>query len=265
MRFAVFCILLLAAPVVQAAERILALSPHACEILFAIGAGEEIVGTADYCDYPPEADALPRVGSFTRVNAEAALRLEPSMAVVFDNRLPGVAQLKSLGVAVIVSHPRSVDEMLDDIFDLGQATDHEQQARQLVKELRVRLQTVRGRRAAPVRVFYEAWSDPLISSGKPSFISDVLRLSGATNVFGEIVIESPRVSVEAVIKAAPDVIMVPDIGDQIVHRRAFWQGYLGKRVEVIAVPQDDLSRPGPRSINAIEALSARLLAVERNG
>jgi vitamin B12 transport system substrate-binding protein len=264
MRLAVFCLLLLSAPMAQAAERILALSPHACEILFAIGAGAEIVGAVDYCDYPPEARELPRVGNFNRINVEAALRLDPGMAVAFDRRLPGLARLESLGVVVIQSHPRSVDEMLDDIARLGRVTDHEPQARQLAGELRARLQAIRSRRAEPVRVFYEAWSDPLISSGKPSFISDVLRLSGAVNVFGEVAIESPRVSVEAVIKAVPDVILVPVEGDQVASRKDFWQGYLGKRVEVIAVEQDALSRPGPRLIDAIEALSARLSAIERN-
>ncbi|MDX8412131.1 MAG: cobalamin-binding protein [Mariprofundaceae bacterium] len=264
MRWLAFCLLLLSAPMAQAAERILALSPHACEILFAVGAGEEIVGAVDYCDYPDAARALPRVGNFNRVNAEAALRLDPGMAVVFDHRLPGLARLESLGVVIIQSHPRSVDEMLNDVARLGRVTGHEQQALRLVESLSARLQAIRGRQKEAVRVFYEAWSEPLISSGKPSFISDILRLSGALNVFGELAIESPRVSVEAVIKAVPDVILVPAEADQLASRKAFWQGYLGKRVEVIAVDQDALSRPGPRLIDAIEALSARLSVIERH-
>jgi len=265
MKFVLICIALLAASMAQAEERILALSPHACEVLFAIGAGEEIVGAADYCDYPDEAKALPRVGSFNRTYAEAALRLNPSMAVVFDSQLPGVARLESLGVEIVKSHPLSVEEMLGDISRLGRITGHELQARQLVGALRTRLQALQGRQAEPVRVFYEAWSEPLISSGRTSFINDVLRLSGATNIFGELAIESPRVSVEAVIKASPDVILVPDESAHIESREAFWQRYLGKRVTVLAVPQDMLSRPGPRVISAIESLSVRLSMVRRNG
>ncbi|MDQ7010380.1 MAG: helical backbone metal receptor [Mariprofundaceae bacterium] len=258
MRFVLLLALLLLAAPAQSAERILALSPHACEILFAIGAANEVVGAASACDYPAAVFSLPVVGNFKHVNVEAALRLRPTMAVVFDRRMGGLGRLQSMGVKVVETHPRTVQQVVHDIRRLGRLTGHAESARRLADDFDSRLKKLHQQVTASIKVFFEAWSRPLVSSGASSFITDVLRVSGARNVFGHVSAESPRVSVEAVIRARPAAILVPDMPGHVKVRRHFWRQYFGDRVPVIPVPQDLISRPGPRLIDGIEILSVRL-------
>lgn len=255
--FALVIGLLLASPL-QAAERVLVLSPHVCEMLFAIGAVKEVVGIASACDYPAAIRSLPVVGDFKRINIEAALRLQPTMAVVFDRHMNGLSRLESMGVKVVESHPRTVQEVVQAIRETGRLMGHAGQARRLADDFARRLRTVRRHIRVPVKVFYEVWSEPLVSSGARSFITDVLHVAGAKNIFGHVPVESPRVSVEAVIRARPDIILVPDVPVHVAARRQFWRQYFGDEVPVIPVPQDLISRPGPRLIDGIEILSVRL-------
>jgi len=261
MRVVILFILLLLALPVQSAERILALSPHACEILFAIGAAKEVVGAASACDYPANVRSLPVVGDFKRVNVEAALRLRPTMAVVFDRHMIGLARLQSMGVRVVETHPRTVHEVVRDIRRLGRLTGHGETGRLLADDFDSRLKKVHQRITVPVEVFFEAWSEPLVSSGASSFITDVLRVSGAKNIFGHVAVESPRVSVESVIRARPAAILVPDMPGHVKARRQFWRQFFGDRVPVLPVPRDLISRPGPRLIDGIEILYVRLHGV----
>jgi len=127
-----FC-LCLSCPVI-AAERILALSPHVCEMLYAIGAGDEVVGAVDYCDYPEAATRLPRVGSYTGINLEAALMLKPTMAII-SGTSHQQAQLHQLGIRVVRSAPQSVDDVLADIRRLGRITGHAKQAKALADKM----------------------------------------------------------------------------------------------------------------------------------
>jgi ABC-type Fe3+-hydroxamate transport system substrate-binding protein len=239
-------------------ERILALSPHVCEILFAIGAGTEVVGVGDYCDYPRQAAALPRIANHRQVNIEAAVRLGPTMAVAVHRGLAGLARLERMGVLVVESNPERVEDVISDINRLGRVTGHEQESGALAVKLAHRLQLLRSRGSnQPVRVFYEVWPDPLITVGTSSFLNDVLAVCGAENVFGAIALESPRVNLESVTRMRPRVILVPDQHDA-ASRKAFWKKHLGDGIHVIAVPADLLSRPGPRLFDGLEWLTARL-------
>ncbi len=169
----------------RAAERILALAPHVCEMLYVLGAESRIVGAVDYCDYPPAAKALPRVGGYTGINVEAALRLRPDLAIAMDRGVKGVRRLEALGVRVVVSHPASVEEMLADMLRLGRLLHCEARAARRVAALRHRLMRVRARVARlkhRPRVFYELWPDPLLTAGGASFISDLIREAGGATV-----------------------------------------------------------------------------------
>ena len=105
----VFCI-----NIAQAEERILALAPHACEMLYAIGAQAEVVGASSYCDYPQAAKSLPRVSAYNRINVEAAIALKPTLAIVMDEKMQGVQKLRELGVTIVRSYPQKVDEVFAD-------------------------------------------------------------------------------------------------------------------------------------------------------
>jgi len=256
--FGVWLLCLLLPCTALAAERILALSPHACEILYAIGAGDEVVGAVDYCDYPEAAMHLPRVGSYTGINLEAALRLKPTMAVISGTSAQQ-AQMEALGIRVIRSAPQSVDEVLADIRRLGRLTGHTKQAQALAASMQKRLNHLSDRHGKqPIKVFYEIWDDPLQTVGGKGFINDLLQRAGLKNVFSSIPLETPRINIEAVLHAAPDVIIIPSEHRDVAARKRFWKHWLGNDIRIIVVNPDLMHRPGPRIIDGMEALEQAL-------
>ena len=260
MKSLLLLLLLLGCTQATAAERILALTPHVCEILYAIGAGDEVVGGVDYCDYPEAAMHLPRVGSYTGINLEAALRLKPTMAIISGTSAQKT-QLEALGIRVIRSAPQSVDAVIADIVRLGKATGHDQQAELVAAAMRERLAALQKRRQTePPRIFYEVWHDPLQTIGGKGFIQDILRRAGVDNVFASIPLETPRVNIEAVLHAAPDIVIIPSEHRDAAARKRFWKHWLGDDIRIIVVNPDLMNRPGPRIIDGIEALGQALEA-----
>jgi len=242
-----------------AAQRILALTPHACEMLYAIDAGSQLVGGVSFCDYPVEAKKLPRIGSYERINVEAALRLKPDVAIVISRNVTGVEVLEKMGVTILVSNPVSFETMFNDILKLGKLTTHTAEAERLVSQLRERLQKVRFMKRSETAVFYEVWHDPLLTAGGPSFISDLIYEAGGRNIFADINVETPHVNVESVIRARPELIVVPLEKRNIADRRTFWEEWLGKgKVRFAAINPDLLHRPGPRLLDGLELLQQAL-------
>jgi len=244
----------------HAAERVLALSPAACEMLFAIGAGNDVAGVADYCDFPEAVRALPHIANARRIFVEPALRLKPTLIVTADRRLEGLRALESSGFRIFVTHPRHLSDIFVDMRRLGMLTGHGRQAEHVVAILEDRLQSVRSQHTRRIPVFFEVWSDPLMTQGGKSFITEVIDAAGGRNVFANTRMETMRVSIESVIRAQPAVIIVPSRSDEIHNRRAFWHRWL-KNVRVIAINPDIISRPGPRLVNGIKTLHRKLLAI----
>jgi len=239
-------------------ERILALSPHACEMLYAIGAGDEVVGAVDYCDYPRAARHLPRVGSYTGINLEAALILKPTVAVISATSTQQ-EQLEALGIRVIRSAPNSVEDVMTDIRRLGRLTGYDEQAAALAANMKQRLDRLtKSGYKKPHRVFYEVWHDPLQTVGGKGFINDMIQRSGLENVFASIALETPRINIEAVLHAHPDVIIIPSEHRDVAARKRFWKQWLGDKIRFIVVNPDLMHRPGPRVIDGMEALQQAL-------
>ncbi|MDQ6976269.1 MAG: cobalamin-binding protein [Mariprofundaceae bacterium] len=236
-------------------QRILALTPHVCEMLYAIGASANIVGAVDYCNYPEAAKALPRVGNYQGINVEAAWRLKPDVAVVLSRSTKGVAALEALGVDIVVSNPSSFDGIFQSLLLLGTLTNHSQEAIELVSQQRLRLIAVQRKARTNLRVFYEVWHAPLIAAGGTSFINALIDDAGAINIFSQITLEAPRVNVEAVIRGKPDVIIIPGETHDLQARQLFWEKWLGKKhIHFVTVPADLMHRPGPRLIEGLEIL-----------
>jgi vitamin B12 transport system substrate-binding protein len=252
-------IVLLLLPLNANAERILALSPHACEILASIGAIDEIVGVVEYCDYPERLKMLPSVGGFNRIQVESAMTLQPTLAVVMNDGTKAVKKLRKLGVQVVVSNPTYINDMLSEIHRLGALSGHTKDAESLVAGLQQRLDNLDGLKSKrEILVFYEIWSDPLMTAGGSSLIHDVLKRAGLKNVFENISLEGPRVNIEAVVRAAPEVIIIPAENRNVAERKKFWKKWLGSDVMVIAVDADLLHRPTPRLLDGMEALMRKI-------
>ncbi|MDX8402805.1 MAG: helical backbone metal receptor, partial [Mariprofundaceae bacterium] len=158
MKTVLFSLLLLLLPLQADAERILALSPHVCEILSAIGAEDEIVGVVEYCDYPDSLAQLPHVGGHNRIQVESAMSLKPTLAVVMNDGTKAVKKLRKLGVHVIASNPTNLGDMLIEVKRMGSLSGHTEQAEVLVKQLKQRLEEMEAfKTKRPIPVFYEIW------------------------------------------------------------------------------------------------------------
>lgn len=261
-RFCLLLAIIIWALPAHAGERILALSPHACEVLFAIGARDEVVGVGEYCDFPAAARHLPRVGNHQRIYVEAALRLKPTMVVAMQKNLAGLSLLEAKGVRAVASNPRSLAGLLAEVRRLGRLSGHGMEAERLATGLGARLQALRRHGTRRVRVFYEVWAKPLMTVGADSYLTDVLAAAGGANVFAAVAGDSLRVNVEAVLHKNPEAVLIPDTAD-VGQRRAFWRRWLGGKVRILTVKADLLNRPGPRLFDGLEELSMKLFMREQ--
>jgi len=262
-RFVIVAIILcLSVAQANATERILALSPAACEMLFAMGAGSEVVGVSDYCDFPERTKYLPHVANARQIFVESALRLEPTLIVASNMHLQGLELLKRDGIRILLTHPRHISDVFLDMRRLGIATGHKRKAEKLVQTLERELYVIKSHQVRRIPVFFEAWSDPLMTQGGKSFVTEAIETAGGSNVFSDVDLESIRINVEAVLRANPEVIVVPSKSGSIRDRRTFWHKWLNG-VRVISINPDLISRPGPRLVHGVKELQRKLLAISR--
>src|SRR5574343_186595 len=248
------------------AKRIVALAPHIAESLYAAGAGDKLVGTVDYSDYPPEAKKVARVGGYSRIDLEAVAALNPDLVLAWEsgNNMPQINKLKALGLTVYVSQPNKMENVADQLERLGQLAGTEAVAKPAAERFRQRLETLRKANAAKpkVRVFYQIWKTPLMTVGGPQIISDAIKLCGGENVFGHLGKMAPTVSVEAVLEANPEAIIATGMGDA----RPEWLHDWDRWTHLTAVQRDNLfhinpnimQRHTPRILDGAEKLCAHL-------
>lgn len=247
-------------------ERIVSLAPSNTEILFAIGAGDRVVGVDSFSDYPAEVQELPKVGGLTDTNYEQIVALEPDLALTIGGTEEQVAKLEELGIPVVVIQPATLDDVLDRILRIGELVDAQAGARRVVEDMRSRIEAVRQRVAdipedQRVRVFYEVWNDPLMTVGPGGFIHDVIVAAGGINVAEGTGQPWPQISLEEVVRQDPQVIVVPaslktSYEELKAKRRRGWEGITAvEQGRVYAIDDAVISRPGPRLVEGLEQLA----------
>jgi len=193
------------------AQRIISLAPHVTELLYAIGAGKYIVGTVSYSDYPAAAKKLPRVGSYNAFDLEAIVALQPDLVVAWQSANPAAAleKLKALSVPVFFSEPRRLEDVATNLERLGKLTANEVTANTVSATFRRKLAGLRSkyRSAREVSVFYQVWHQPLMTISGEHIISQVIGLCGGRNVFASLSTLAPKISLEAVLRKDPEVIV----------------------------------------------------------
>ncbi|MBY4678597.1 cobalamin-binding protein [Marinobacterium arenosum] len=192
-------------------QRIVSLAPHITENLFSIGAGDRVVGVVTYSDYPPEVQQLPLVGSYQLLNLEAILALKPDLVVAWRQGSPAaqLVRLESLGIRVLRVDGESFENIADNLRLYGRLTGLEARANRVADRFQAELQTLRQQYAGRprVKVFFQVWHQPLMTINRSQLIHRMLELCAADNPFAERPEAIPRLSVEAVIAAAPEVIV----------------------------------------------------------
>ena len=248
------------------AQRIVSLAPNITEVVYAAGAGDKLVGSVDFSDYPEAARKLPRVGSYARVDVEAILALKPDLVLAWDTGNPPatVSQLRKLKVPVFVVEPKTLNDIARDIERYGALAGTEAAAHAAATGYRQRLaalqSTYAGRR--PVRMFYEVWDEPLMTVNRTQIISDVIRLCGGENIFANLPAIAPTVNVEAVLAANPEAIVAGGMGEKNAAWLDPWRKWprlkATSRGNLFFIDPNLLQRHTPRLLDGAEQLCARL-------
>ncbi len=248
------------------ARRIVALAPHLAENLYAAGAGDRLVGTVEYSDYPPAAKAVPRIGNHARIDLEAVAALKPDVVLVWEsgNNRAQVERLRSLGLRVFVTQPGSMAAIPGEIERLGRLAGTEAVAQRAGEALRQRLAGLQAANAGKptVRTFYQIWKAPLTTVGGPQIISDAIRLCGGENVFGHLTQMAPTVTVEAVLMADPEAIVATGMGDGRPEWLSDWEAWprltAVRRGNLFHINPDLMQRHTARLLDGTEQLCALL-------
>jgi iron complex transport system substrate-binding protein len=250
----------------QPAKRIISLAPHVTEDLFAIGAGKLIVGAVNYSDYPPEANKIERIGGYNGFDLERIRALKPDLIIGWATGNPErqLDQIKGLGFPVFLTFSKKMADVPTVLERMGEMTGNQAGASKAAKQYRDQLalleKTYAGRK--PVRVFYQIWDRPLMTINNTQIISDVMRVCGGVNVFGTQRDLTPKVDVEAVLAANPDVIMTSGEPGVKTDWLAPWKKWKNLKAtqnnQFYILPKDSVNRMGPRLIEGGKAMCEAL-------
>ena len=209
------------------AQRVVSLAPHATELLYAVGAGNQLVGAVEHSDWPPEARKLSRVGGYSRLDLEAILALEPDLVVAWDSGNPQgqLQRLRDLGLTVYTSEPRALADIPQALVRLGTLTGHKEQGRAAAADFRTKLAQLAQRYAQrpELRVFYQVWNQPLVTLGQDHLISHIIQLCGGRNIFDDLTVMAPHIDLEAVLLRNPEVIVASGMGEERPEWLEDWQ------------------------------------------
>jgi iron complex transport system substrate-binding protein len=246
-------------------SRVVVLAPSAAETVFALGAGDRVVGVCGQCDYPPEAARLPKVGGYLTPSVESVLGVRPDLVIAVPS--PGnreaVRALERTGVRVLVVQDRRLADLWDSIRAIADALGIPDAGTRLAADLRAQLDAVTARVAgAPrARVLLVVGHSPLIVAGGGTLQGELVEIAGGTNVAADVGAAWPQVSPELVVARAPDVILDAAMGTEAGARELFAGLTTVPAVangRIVAIQSDALFRAGPRVPEGAALLAAAI-------
>ncbi|MFT0473946.1 cobalamin-binding protein [Pseudomonas antarctica] len=244
-----------------AVERVVSLAPSLSEIVLELGAADLLVGVLDGGDRPTALAKVPSVGHYGQLNMERLLSLKPDLILLWPGSVGSAQreQLQRLGIPVYVAEPHSLEQLTTQVQAIARQLGRADAGRQLSAQLRQRLAELRQRyqRAEPLRVFYQVWNQPLYTVGGGQIISDALEVCGARNVFADLKLPAPQVSIESVLQRNPEVILAGD-QPQLDAWKAWPQVGAVAQGRLLLVPDKGLERPSGQMIEAVAKLCERI-------
>lgn len=255
-------------------ERIVSVAPSNTEILFALGLGNKVVGVTNWCNYPDEVNdrcdqeegtegKLLRIGDAFGINMESVISLEPDVVFGFGYNVPTWAtQLEDLGIPVVIFAPQDIEDVLNNVELTGKICGVEQKAKQLTTQMRAEFEVIVTKTAyvTPVSVFFETgYYNGIWTTGKNSFIGNLIRLAGGTDIGAAVPEGYPIISLEYIVDQDPDIIILGDAPweskETVIARGGAWSGLSAVRDgKIYEIDADLISRNGPRIIEALKAL-----------
>ncbi len=243
-------------------QRIIALSPHSVELLYAIGAGDKIVATTSYSDYPAQAKNIEVIGDHRGITLEKLIALKPDLVVTWGsgNKINQIEQIKKLGFRVLDSDPQSLAQIAQTLRQLGEVTGHAPQAERIAlqfeKDLAVIIKDYQHK--SKVKVFYQMWSKPMMTISKDSWVNQFIEQCGGENVFANAATAYPTVSIENVLLSKAEVILVPKSKTARNHELFDWQHWTllpaVKNKHIYYPDAKIIHRPTPRVLGPMLAV-----------
>jgi iron complex transport system substrate-binding protein len=246
------------------AQRVIAMSPHVTELLFAAGGADKIVGAVTYSDFPEAAKKIPRVGDNRQIDMERVIAMKPDLIVIWmhGNVERQIEMLRQLKVPLYHSEPLKLEGIAENVERLGQLMGTEKVAQPAADDIRKQFAALGKQYSTrpPVRLFYQVWDKPLYTLSSKSIVSDAIQLCGGVNIFADLKVTAPVVSVEAVLQADPEAIV--GTSEKDYGSVDLWRPYS----TMLAVKNDNLfrlegellNRAGPRMVAGAAALCERL-------
>lgn len=245
----------------MAATRVVSLAPSLSEIVVELGATDLLVGRLEVGETLPELVNVPSVGGYGQLDMERLLSLRPDLILLWPGSV-GVAQrdqLKRLNIPTFTAEPKNLTQLIDQVEGVATALNRAERGRELAARLRARLEQLRQQyaREQPLRVFYQVWDRPLYTVGGGQIISDALALCGARNVFADVSLPAPQVSVESVLQRNPDVI-IAGTQAQLDAWKSWPQLEAVKQGRLLLLADKGLERPSGQMIEATARLCEQL-------
>ncbi len=238
--------------------RLIVLSPHAVEMLYEIGAGDTIIGTVEYADYPIEAKQIRRIGRHDFIDYEALMLLQPDGIIVSSTTTESMkTRLRDLGFNLIDASVKELKQIPQRLIELGELTGQNVQAEKSAIAFNNQLLKLKQTYQAkvPVNLFYQVWPTPLTTTASP-WMNEIFSGCGANNVFANSVSEYPQVSIEQVLYKTPEVIIKPiyhGSGNQEAVNWTKWPEIPAVANDLIVTIEGDLvHRTGPRVLQGMQ-------------
>jgi iron complex transport system substrate-binding protein len=249
------------------------LAPANTQVLFAVGAGDQVVGVTDYDKYPYNFSAwiaagnMSSIGNYFQPPIEPILNLKPDLIIAALGSFDVADQLRGLGRNVLTLNPTGLDGIMQNMLTVGKATGHEAEAQAAVNNMQQRIDVVvNGVKNATTRptVYHEIWSAPYMSVGKGTFVDEVIKIAGGQNIFENATAAYPIVGTEQISSENPDIMVFPtQMGVD-----SFWGNYVtvaardgwGSIPAVVnhrmyTVSGDIIDEPGPRQVDSLEIMA----------
>ncbi|MBU4344954.1 MAG: cobalamin-binding protein [Desulfobacteraceae bacterium] len=245
-------------------QRIISFAPSITEIIYGLGQEHRLAGVTRFSDFPPEAEKLPKVGSFVRLDLERIVALKPDLCIAIKDGNPRavVERLESLQVPVYVVNPRDLDSVMETVIEIGSLLNAGKKAKSLVQKMRSRIQRVEflvAKASNRPRVFYQVGISPIVSAGSDTFIHELILLAGGENL-AQGTTGYPRFSREQVLTFSPEVFIITSMARGEVFERvkkewSRWTTIPAVRDQRIFLVDSSLfDRPTPRLLDGLELL-----------
>ncbi|EZP25475.1 cobalamin-binding protein [Pseudomonas sp. RIT288] len=258
-------LLLVCAGPVLASLRVVSLAPSLSEIVVELDSADLLVGVLDAGERPAALKNVPSVGRYGQLDMERLLSLKPDLLLLWPGSV-GPAQrdqLKRLNIPTYVAEPHNLEQLSAQIETIAAQLGRPERGTKLAADLRQKLAELRQRyrRNTPLKVFYQVWDKPLYTVGGGQIISDALEVCGAHNVFADLSLPAPQVSIEAVLQRDPQVILAGEQA-QLDAWKDWPQVAAVKQGKLLLVTDKGLERPSGQMIDATAKL-CQLIAPDR--